>query len=104
MNPPDLRDKHTAIIRDLALADDATDVALAAELGRLELEFRLALLHDNCPQLHTGHQLLASAFELLSGGALHAARATLEDARALLARFGDRPTEPPSLPSPSPSP
>lgn len=97
-----LRQTHIQNIRDLADDADTTDVALAAETGRLQLEIQLALqgtrIDSDALQALTRARLRCMhIIEVLALGRIDEAHAAIEAVRETLATFGDRPTEPPPV-------
>ncbi len=103
MNHPSLlRATRTQTIRDQADDPSATDVDIAAEVGRLQLEIHLAL--ENAEVDSAALRALTRArlrcthiIEVLALGRIEEARNAIESIRETLATFGNRPTEPPSV-------
>ena len=97
-----LRATRTQTIRDQADDPSATDVDLAAEAGRLQLEINLALANaqvdsDALRALTRARLQCVHVLEVLALGRIVNARNAIESIRETLATFGNRPTEPPSV-------
>jgi hypothetical protein len=95
--PLSRRAVSTQTIRDRADDPSANDVDLAAEVGRLELELRLAMADGfTTTPLEVGLMRCRAAMLALVEDDLSVALKIIEEIRGAIACHGNRPTEPPS--------